>query len=253
MRSFSDYDGLAWVYNRHWGPQYAQQVLPVLEKLLLDRLPAQSEILDLCCGTGNVARALSERGFSVTGVDGSRQMIRLARENAPAARFIVADARRFRLAAARDAAICMFDSLNHIVNTTELAAVFRRVYRALKPGGAFVFDLNMEEGYRARWRGSRKIIESDCVCLVDFAYREQERVAESRLIVFWFDKKWRRCDLTLAQKCYCEAEVRAELQGAGFEDIGVYEGQRDLLMSGKGAGRAFFVCRRPGTQERLGS
>jgi SAM-dependent methyltransferase len=245
VKSFSDYDGLAWVYNRHWGPRYAQQVLPALDKLLLDRLPADSAILDLCCGTGNLARALTERGFSVTGVDGSRQMIRLARQNAPAARFAVADARRFRLPAAHDAVICVFDSLNHVMKAVDLVAVFHRVHRALKLGGAFVFDLNMEEGYRARWHGSKKIIEDDCVCLVDFSYREQERTGESHLVVFWLNKRWRRCDLTLLQKCYSEAEVRTGLEGAGFENIFVYDGQRDLGMSAKGAGRAFFVCRKP--------
>jgi SAM-dependent methyltransferase len=244
VKPFSDYDGLAWVYNRHWGPHYAQQVLPALEKLVLDHLPAGSAILDLCCGTGNLARALTERGFAVTGIDGSRQMIRLARQNAPAARFVVADARRFKLPAAHDAVICVFDSLNHIMSAGDLVAVFHRVQRALKPGGAFVFDLNMEDGYKARWRGSKKIIEADCVCLVDFAYREQEQMGESHLVVFWLNKHWRRCDLTLLQRCYSEAEIRTGLESAGFENISVYDGQRDLGMSAKGAGRAFFVCRK---------
>lgn len=245
MKLYSDYDGFAWAYNRHWGPRYVRQVLPALEKLLLDRLPANSAVLDLCCGTGNLAGALTERGFSVIGIDGSRRMIRLTRENAPAACFAVADARRFRLRGARDAVVCVFDSLNHVMEPADLAAVFKRVYRALKPGGTFVFDLNMEEGYRARWQGSKKIIEKDCVCLVDFAYREQERIGESHLIVFWLNKYWRRSDLTLLQKCYSEAEIRSGLEGAGFESIFVYDGQRDLGMSAKGAGRAFFVCRTP--------
>lgn len=245
MKSFSDYDGLAWVYNRHWGPRYAQQVLPALEKVLLERLPAKSTILDLCCGTGNLARALTERGFSVIGIDGSRQMVRLARENAPAAKFVVLDARKFRLPSRCDAVVSVFDSLNHMMRAEELVSVFHHAYRALKPGGEFVFDLNMEQGYRARWHGSKSIIEGDCVCLVQFGYREEERIGESHLIIFWLKKQWRRCDLMLLQKCYSETEVRLGLEAAGFENISVYEGQRDLGMSAKGAGRAFFICRKP--------
>ena len=212
---------------------------------MLDQLPAGSTILDLCCGTGNLARALTERGFSVIGIDGSRQMIRLARENAPDAKFLVADARRFRPPGACDAAIAVFDSLNHVMSAADLFAVFRGVYRALKAGGKFVFDLNMEQGYRARWRGSKNIIEDDCVCLVQYGYREEERLGESQLIFFRLKNGWRRCDLTLRQKCYAEAEVRQGLETAGFENISVYEGQRDLGMSAKGVGRAFFVCRKP--------
>jgi SAM-dependent methyltransferase len=86
MTRYSDYDAFAWVYNKHWGIRYAQLVLPTLEKLILPRLPENSHILDLCCGTGRLAQALVARGYQVTGLDGSQEMIGFARKNAPAYR-----------------------------------------------------------------------------------------------------------------------------------------------------------------------
>jgi ubiquinone/menaquinone biosynthesis C-methylase UbiE len=54
---YTAYDRFAWVYDRYWAGDFATRVLPVLERLLLASLPAGARILDLCCGTGQLARA----------------------------------------------------------------------------------------------------------------------------------------------------------------------------------------------------
>ena len=77
-------------------------------------------ILDLCCGSGQMARALTARGFQVIGLDASESMLRLARQNAPLARFIRADMRFFRLPPQFAGALCSFNSLAHIDKAEEL-------------------------------------------------------------------------------------------------------------------------------------
>ena len=73
MDRYADYDPFAEVYNRYWGG-FATRVLPVLDRLLLDGLPPGSLLLDLCCGTGQLAEALTERGYRVVGfVSGDRE------------------------------------------------------------------------------------------------------------------------------------------------------------------------------------
>jgi len=74
---YAEYDPFAWIYNRHWGPVAIQRFLPIVEKLVLPHLPTGAHILDLCCGTGQLSHALAERGYQVTGIDGSENMIRL--------------------------------------------------------------------------------------------------------------------------------------------------------------------------------
>jgi SAM-dependent methyltransferase len=244
MKPFSDYDGLAWVYNKYWGSKFVALMLTVLDKLVLEHLPKNARILDLCCGTGQLAQALSERGYQVTGLDGSREMIRIARENAPGGEFVVRDARRFRISNTYDAVVSAFDRLNHIMTTQELILAFGNVHASLRPGGRFLFDLNMQEGYRARWRGTNTIIEGDHVCIIRFAYRDEEKTGESQLTSFRLQKRWQRQDLTLLQKCYSEEEVRSALGSGGFKDLAIYDGQRDLQLTGKGTGRAFFLCRK---------
>ena len=76
MNSYSDYDRFAWVYNKHWGNEFTPRVFPILENLVLRRTPAGGRILDLCCGTGQMAQTLTALGYRVTGIDGSAEMLR---------------------------------------------------------------------------------------------------------------------------------------------------------------------------------
>ena len=247
MTTYSDYDRFAWVYNKHWGDSFTERVLPILENLVLRHLPARASILDLCCGTGQLSQALTVLGYQVTGLDSSEEMLRFARRNAPASKFILDDARSFRLPATYHAVVSTFDSLNHIMTLEELTSVFRNVYAALREGGPFLFDLNMEEGYQAHWYDYSDFVEDDHVCVFHSSYHPEERTAQFDATIFYLQEGWQRSDLTFLQKCYSETEVPSALEAAGFIDIGAYEQneQRGWQKLSAEAERAFFVCQKP--------
>ena len=247
MAVYSDYDPFAWVYNKHWGDKFTHYALAVLDELVFPRLPAKARILDLCCGTGQLAQELVERGYRVTGIDSSEEMLRFARENAPAGEFTVADARSFNLAGAYHTVVSTFDSLNHIMTLEELTSVFRNVYAALREGGLFLFDLNMEEGYKVSWHDSFSIIEEDHVCVVRMDYRPEERIAQFDTTILHLKEEWQRSDLTLFQKCYSETEVRSALEIADFVEIHTYAHDEQWYLVGltEESERAFFICQKP--------
>ena len=95
MKMYSSYDSFAWMYNKHWGNTFLPVVLPILDNLVLTKISKNARILDLCCGTGQMAQQLKTLGYRVTGIDGSPEMLRYARENAPGVEFLQADARSF--------------------------------------------------------------------------------------------------------------------------------------------------------------
>jgi SAM-dependent methyltransferase len=83
------YDRIAEIYLRRFGDSAVRQFW--LDQLIA-RLPAGVRVLDLGCGAGlPVARDLQDRGFVVTGIDGSRRQIELARGNVPGPTFVQAD------------------------------------------------------------------------------------------------------------------------------------------------------------------
>lgn len=156
---YKDYDTWAWLYNQTMGPQYCKNQLQPLETLILPHLPQRAKILDLCCGTGHLVQQLLNKGYQVTGLDGSETMLAYALQNAPKGEFILSDARNFQLPTTFDAVFSTSASLNHIMNLEELKQVFRQVYSALQENGWFLFDLNHPVQMEKWWRGS--IVEGE--------------------------------------------------------------------------------------------
>lgn len=242
---YTAYDDFAWFYDRYWSGGTPLVLLGAVDRLLLAELPAGARVLDLCCGTGRVAAALAARGFRVTGVDGSAEMVRLARQHAPGVDFLVADARDFRLAEPADAAISLFDSLNHVLTLDELTLVFRNVRAALREGGRFAFDMNFEPSFTRNWQGeSFTTVEPDHACIVRGVFDPAARLARCDLTLFRLrEGAWHRADVVIRERCYTEAEVTTALEAAGLTDVRRFDAERDLRLAGH-AGRCFFVARR---------
>ena len=127
---------------------------------------AKGAILDVCCGTGYLAGLLTARGYRVTGIDASPEMIAHARENVPDAAFQVADASAFRVLGKFDGAVSTFDSLNHILSEEALQAAFQRTAAALKPGAPFAFDMLLESAYQTDWSDAFSLVRDDHVLLL---------------------------------------------------------------------------------------
>jgi SAM-dependent methyltransferase len=244
VKLYSDYDMFAWIYNKHWGDAFTSTAYKVLKRLALDRLPPKARILDLCCGTGQLAKALSLGGFDVEGIDGSSEMLRFARRNAPKCRFILADARNFEMKEPVDCVVSAFDSLNHIINIGELKGVFEHTCRALKPGSVFIFDLNMKEGFKARWRGSFGIVEDDHALVVRSGYSAKLRTGRMDITMFFLRRPhWTRSDLHLQEKAYHKAEVFSALKAVGFTKTRAYDSRNHLRL--QEVGRSFFFAEKP--------
>jgi SAM-dependent methyltransferase len=244
---YSEYDDFAWFYNRYWGGYTSfAPIAGVFDRLVLLRLRPRARVLDLCCGTGQFDAMLAERGFKVTGVDGSERQLEYARRNAPRCEFIHADVRSFSLAAQYDAALSIYDSLNHIMTLAELERTFENVCHALLPGGLFVFDLNMEEGLSKRWTGTNSMVESDNAFIMSFFYDTYEGTAQADITMFRQkeDDSWERSDVSLLQKAYAEDAVTGALRSGGFTDISVHYAIEELGAA-MGEGRAFFLARKP--------
>jgi SAM-dependent methyltransferase len=235
------YDDFAWIYDRHWGA-HAARTLEIARTLVLRDHPPPRRVLDVCCGTGQMAHLLQQAGYTVTGVDGSPEMIQYARRNAPGCELIVADVRAFTVPVPCDLALCMYDSLNHLMSVDDLRQAFQSVRGALAPGAPFLFDLNLREGYRERWRGSFGFVEDDHACVVRSAWDEPSGTAELRATMFrQRDGGWQRSDVALHQRCHSPDEVAIALAAAGFTRLRVLEGRVDLGLE-KQAGRGYFLC-----------
>jgi SAM-dependent methyltransferase len=248
VKTFSEYDPFAKLYNKHWGRMFLPRALAVADELLIPRLSKNARILDLCCGTGQMARELSGRGFAVTGLDGSSEMLKFARKNAPEAKFILDDARTFKLSAKFDAVLSVFDSLNHILELEDLASVFKHTFDCLKPGGLFLFDMTMKQQFVKNFQGFYGLAEDDAVALLNQNYDSRKRLGTINFTVFLLeDNSWQRSDFTLTQKWYRLKDIMEAVEGAGFINVNTYTFtvETGLTELTKNAWRGFYLCRKP--------
>ena len=115
---------------------------------LLNRLTSGDSVLDIGCGAGvPTARSLSAR-YRVTGVDVSREMVDLARQNVPTGDFICADMMSIDFRPSSFDAVVALYSIFHLPREKQ-PALFRRIHRWLRPGGYLLCTLShhSEEGY----------------------------------------------------------------------------------------------------------
>jgi SAM-dependent methyltransferase len=241
---YSNYDSFAWFYEKHWSREVPNQIFTVIERLLLPRMPAGGHILDLCCGTGKTSAALTQRGFRVTGIEGSEEMLRYARRNASSVEFISADARSFRLEPVYDGILSTFDSLNHVMHLAELMQVFRNAHAALAEGGLFLFDMILEEVFLGRWQDYSTIVGSDNICVLSGQYDRDQRIGRSDVAMFRLKSKaWQRIDVVILERCYSKSEIKTALKKSGFKEVSLYYAEKDFGLADQ-AGRVFFLARK---------
>jgi hypothetical protein len=173
-------------------------------------------------------------------------MVDLARHHAPTAQFDVSDATSFRARSKFDAAVSTFDSLNHITDRCDLAAAFRSVARALKPGAPFAFDILLEAAYQTDWAENFSLVRDDHVLVISgsgFDFRT--RLAHCKITMFRQNNGvWNRSDTEILERCYAAEEIDSALREAGFGGAECYDAH-DLGMSGQlGQGRVFYVVSR---------
>ena len=183
--------------------------------------------VDLACGTGSVTVLLAEKGLQVTGVDLSEEMLTVAQqkawelENQP--RFVCQPLQELWLPRGVDMAVCALDSLDYITDPKDCEEAIRRVYRALNPGGIFIFDVNTPEKLRAM-DGQVFLDEDDDVyCVWRGEFDAQTNICSYGMDLFQRrGELWERSFEEHREYAYSREQLVGYLKAAGFTHIAVY-------------------------------
>lgn len=100
-----------------------------------------NDVLDIGCGTGTHALLLGDRGYKVTGIDLSQDMIDIANtKKTNHTTFLKADATDFNLHQQFDVVLSLFHVINYHTTNQKLNNAINLVSSHLKKGGLFIFD-----------------------------------------------------------------------------------------------------------------
>jgi SAM-dependent methyltransferase len=139
-------------------------------------LPDFRKVVDVCCGMGRHARALTSRGYSVIGIDRNADIISKARQLAGGPNYVVADIRQYRPEpGAFDVAIAMSQSFGYFDAATN-RDVLGRLAASVREGGRVILDLWNQEFFAAH-QGGREFETPGGVV------RESKRIDGARLFV----------------------------------------------------------------------
>ena len=204
--------------------------------------------VDLACGTGSVAIRLAEQGLQVTAVDMSEDMLTVACQKAGAMenppRFVCQKLQELRLPRGVDLAVCALDSLDYITNPADCAQAIQRIYKALNPGGIFIFDVNTLEKLRAM-DGQVFLDEDDDVyCVWRGEFDEETNICSYGMDLFQRDGAcWYRSFEEHREYAYTQEQLIGYLKDAGFSHIEVY-GDRRFEAPAAGEQRIYFKARK---------
>jgi SAM-dependent methyltransferase len=192
---------LAWVHHVGYS-QHVERVWPGIARLLRDHgLAPGARVLDVGCGSGLLARKLSDAGFAVQGVDASPAMIELARRHEPGADFQVVRLPTGRPTGSEgalpvsDAVVSTGHVLNYLETRARIAQALAELAAAVRHGGLLAIDL-MTERYRERpdLGAAHAKVEDDWVIVTRFS-RPEPHGFDRAITVFRREAgAWRRSD-----------------------------------------------------------
>lgn len=127
------YDEIAQEYDQSRFANTYGAFIDRQERIFLNRHLKSKNTLNLGCGTGRFMEYCS------TGLDFSSGMLEIAKKEFPGHDYFLSSADTTPFDNEKFDAVICFHVFMHI-SSEETAAIFREVYRILKPGGLFIFD-----------------------------------------------------------------------------------------------------------------
>ena len=242
------YKNLAASYDRLTNDVDYEATVEFYMEILRREGLAPRTVVDLACGTGSVTEILARKGYRVTGVDMSEEMLTEAAmktmdmEQPPM--YSCQLLQELRLPRGVDMAVCALDSLDYILDPADCKEAIRRAYKALNPGGIFIFDVNTPEKLRAMDDQVFLDEDDDVYCVWRGEFDEETNICSYGMDLFQREgNMWRRSFEEHREYAYSQEQLTEFLKDAGFTHIRVYA-DRLFEAPREGEQRIYFKARK---------
>lgn len=173
------FDKFGFYYDQIYSDKDYQKEIEFIVSMLKKYENRRSKkILDLGCGTGGHSLLLAKKSYSVTGIDSSDIVLKIARkkfsENGIRGRFLKGDMKEFDLCEKFDSCISLFCSLCYLPTSREFKMALHNIAKHLKPKGLLIFDF---------WNGNAVINQkpSKKIKIIKKGKRKINRIAQPRI------------------------------------------------------------------------
>lgn len=249
------YDRFAQVYASGNYRNLSQAMASDLPKLMKEYKIAfngTKDLLDVACGEGSFCLEMAAKGWNVTGIDQSEEMLRLANHQAKKENVIVnfqnQDMRFIDYNKEFDLATCWFDSLNYLTTLNDLQSAFNNIFRSLKPNGWFLFDMNTIYGLAVEWQRNRCYVQQETKDLLELHRTNYDFEKNLGCVtITWFvrvDDKWEKYEEKHIERGFSINEIEKSLEYAGFHVVDKLGSLNPIGPLTQKSGRAWFLARK---------
>lgn len=233
------YETFAYYYDSLMDPQFYDDY----ESFILRQCEFDN-VLELGCGTGEIAIRLAKLNKDVFATDLSSDMLEVAKQKAMYEnvnlRLQRVDMTDFSTSYQVDLVLCLCDSLNYLLNPDDILLAFSNVYHSLKNDGTFIFDVNSLYKMNVILKDYHEFDKDDefvfdwNVELLDDGYVHHHVYIEDKV----------NGDIVNEdhyQKTYCVSQYIYWLNDVGFKNIEYYSDFNEYYQNCE---RVIFVCRK---------
>lgn len=209
-------------------------------------------VLEFGCGTGNITCELAKKGYAITAVDLSEEMLTVADEKACEAgisniRFFMGDMSNFQIGETFDTVISCCDSVNYLPSIEAVQNFILCSFDALKPGGQLLFDMNTVTKYKEIIKNNTFVYDMDNVFCV---WENEPDFDAGKMhfdLVFFVqeeDGRYTRYEEEQNQYIYKVEDVYNSLKTAGFTNLRV-QTFGTFMPGGNESERVQFIAEKP--------
>jgi len=233
-------------------PSFADFYEKCFEKYMTEK---PSLVLDLACGTGIMTEELDRRGYDMTGIDLSLDMLCVAKDRAydggkqDRILYLCQNMTSFELYGTVDACVCTLDGINYLTEDEDVRKTFACVHNYLIPGGLFIFDVSSKYKFENVYANNSFLYDGEAdgykyFCAWQNMYDRESEMCEFSLTVFSETEKGRymRADEIQYQRMYRTEYLKKLLSDGGFEMCAVCGGTDGRSPSDTDE-RIFFVAK----------
>nr|WP_245203547.1 methyltransferase domain-containing protein [Ammoniphilus resinae] len=182
------------------------------------------QVIDLACGTGTISIELARRGYEVTSIDLSDDMLAVtydkAQQSGVNVQLLCQDMREFIVPSSADAVVCFCDSLSYLTTPLDVEQTFCHVWQALKPGGIFLFDVHSVYKIQAFYGDQTfALADSDISYIWQCDWDGASQVTHELTFFVQEGGYYKRFEEVHQQRGYTVEEIEHWLRKAGFDHI----------------------------------
>ena len=183
-------------------------------------LKSDDQILDACCGVGRHSIGLSQKGYTVTGIDNTKKFLQAARSFAKAENvspvFLEGDILKFQNPNSFDAIINMYTSFGYFASKEDDLTFLKNMFLCLKDKGRILIETIGKEILSRIFQPKEWYEHEGAFVLADYEIIDDWSKLKNRWIII---KDKDIYDYSFSHRLYSASELKELLFFSGFRKI----------------------------------